>query len=339
MIVSVSRRTDIPTWYSEWFFNRLDEGFVYVRNPLYLDKVSKVELNPKTVDCFVFWTKNAIPMMKNIHKLDGYNYYFQYTITGYNSDVEQNIHNKPAIIENFKELSKMLGKKRVVLRYDPIFFNEKYTIEYHCEAFKRLMEQVGDYTERCVISFIDFYNKTEKNMKIEKIKMDVFKREQLKKLAKNFVEIAKKYNVVIESCAEEINLDELGIKHGSCIDGKLIEEIVGYEMPTKKDGQRTGCNCVECVDIGEYNTCKNLCAYCYANFDKEKVAECSKAHDPHSPYLVGNNWIDEENISVRKMDSYKERAEKNEIRARKKAEKEALEAAKERAKKNQMKLL
>ena len=297
MIVSVSRRTDIPACYSEWFFNRLDAGFVYVTNPMNAKQVSEVRLNPDSVECFVFWTKDARPMMKNIHKLDGYNYYFQYTITGYGNDVEQNIHNKSEIIENFKELSQLIGKERMILRYDPIFLTKKYTIDYHCEAFRRLMEKLGDYTDKCVISFIDLYAKTIKNMNREDIRTRKFTQDEMREIAAKLLEIAKEYGVVIETCAEGIDLE--GIEHGHCIDGKIIGKMLGFEIDGKLDGQREFCGCLKCVDIGQYNTCKNLCAYCYANYDKEKVIECARAHDSHSPYISGSGHP-EAKITLRK---------------------------------------
>ena len=142
MIVSVSRRTDIPAFYSNWFFNRLKEGFVYVVNPMNLKQISKVELTPKTVDCFVFWTKNATPMLERLDELKDYNYYFQYTITPYGKDVEKGILDKGQVIESFKKLSTIIGKDRVILRYDPILLSDKYTIDYHCKAFDRLCNKL-----------------------------------------------------------------------------------------------------------------------------------------------------------------------------------------------------
>ena len=304
MIVSVSRRTDIPACYSEWFYNRLDEGFVYVTNPMNAKQVSKVKLNPEDVECFVFWTKDARPMMDKLYKLDKYNYYFQYTITGYEDDVEKNIHDKKGIIKNFKELSKLLGKERVILRYDPIFLSKKYTIEYHCEAFRKLLKEVGEYTEKCVISFIDMYKKTEKNM--AGLEVLPFPDDKKIEIAGKFLEIAKEYGVVIETCAEEINLT--GIEHGHCIDGRLIGKLVGFEIKEVLDKQRKFCGCLKCVDIGQYNTCTHLCAYCYANFNEKKVMENAKAHDPKSPYISGEGHP-EAKITVREVTKLKPKKE------------------------------
>mgnify|MGYP002798469658 FL=1 len=132
MIISASRRTDIPTYYSEWFFNRLKEEYVLVRNPMNIHQISKISLSPNVVDGIVFWTKNPIPMLNRIAELKKYNFYFQFTLNAYGKDVEPKIPSKKeVIIPAFQKLSEIVGKERVVWRYDPIFFNKKYTVDYH----------------------------------------------------------------------------------------------------------------------------------------------------------------------------------------------------------------
>lgn len=303
MIISVSRRTDIPAFYSEWFFNRLKEGFVYVVNPMNPKQVSKIEINPDTVDCFVFWTKNAKPMLKRLDELKDYNYYFQYTITGYQSEVENGVLNKKEVISTFKELSKKIGKERVVLRYDPIFLSEKYSIDYHCKAFERLCSQLDGYTERCVISFIDLYKKTERNTKI--LNIIPITMENIMEISKRFSSIANKHNISIETCSEAYDLSEYGIKKGKCIDDNIISKVIGYEVNVKKDDtQRDVCGCVKSIDIGQYNTCRHHCLYCYANFNYNQVEENSKMHDKNYPLLMGK-VRDDAKITVRKMKSIK----------------------------------
>lgn len=303
MIVSVSRRTDIPAFYSEWFFNRLTEGYVYVLNPMNVKQVSKVILTPETVDCFVFWTKNAKPMLKRLDELKDYKYYFQYTITGYKRNVEKGIANKREVIETFKELSSKIGKERVILRYDPIFISEEYSIDYHCRAFKRLCKQLEGYTERCIISFIDLYRKTERNTKaLNIIPMTI---DDIKEMAKRFSIIAKEHHIEIETCSEGYDLLEFGIKKGKCIDDKVVSNIIGYEVNVKKDDtQRDVCGCVKSIDIGQYNTCRHHCLYCYANFNYTQVEENYKLHDKMYPLLVGKVREDAK-ITIRPMKSIK----------------------------------
>ena len=126
MILSVSRRTDIPNYYSEWFYNRIKEGFLYVRNPMNAHQISEIKITPDVVDCIVFWTKNPLPMMKRLNEIKDYNYYFQFTLTGYGNDVEVNLPNKKTkMIPVFQELSEKIGKQKVIWRYDPIFFSDE----------------------------------------------------------------------------------------------------------------------------------------------------------------------------------------------------------------------
>ena len=129
MIISASRRTDIPSYYSEWFFNRIKNEYLYVRNPMNAHQISKISLSPDVVDGIVFWTKNPIPMMRNLDKLKDYAYYFQFTVNSYGADVEAHVPNKnDIIIPAFRELSKSIGSEKVIWRYDPIMLTEKYTI-------------------------------------------------------------------------------------------------------------------------------------------------------------------------------------------------------------------
>lgn len=76
MIISASRRTDIPTYYSEWFLNRIKEGHVCARNPMNIHQISRIDLSPNVVDGIVFWTKNPIPMIERVSELEKYVYYF-----------------------------------------------------------------------------------------------------------------------------------------------------------------------------------------------------------------------------------------------------------------------
>ena len=166
MIISASRRTDIPSFYSDWMFNRLEEGYVCVRNPMNIHQISRISLSPDVVDGIVFWTKNPTPMLERIHELDKYIYYFQFTLNSYGKDVERNVPSKNnVIIPTFKKLSSIIGKERVVWRYDPILINEHYTIEYHKKYFQKLCERLCNYTEKCTVSFVDLYKNAKRNIK------------------------------------------------------------------------------------------------------------------------------------------------------------------------------
>ena len=309
MILSVSRRTDIPNYYSEWFFNRIKEGFVYVRNPMNAHQVSKIDITPKVVDCIVFWTKNPEPMLDRLDELTSYEYYFQFTLTGYGKDIERNVpHKKEKMLPIFQELSKKIGMKRVIWRYDPIIFTNRYTPEYHLKAFEQIATALRGYTEKCVISFVDVYAKNKKSMELlNSYEVDKI---ELLEFSKKIAVIARDNGIAVGSCAERIDLDECGIEHNCCIDKNLIESIIGCKLKVDKDkNQRQECGCMESVEIGTYNTCKNGCKYCYANYSEESVEKSCSQYDSESPILCGT--LDErDKITERKVKSLKEQDSK-----------------------------
>ena len=305
MILSVSRRTDIPSYYSEWFYNRIKEGYVCVRNPMNPHQVSKIELSPEVVDCMVFWTKNPEPMMDRLEELSDYNYYFQFTLTGYGKDIECNVpHKKEKMIPIFQRLSKKIGSHRVIWRYDPIMFTPKYTAEYHLKAFEQISKALNGYTTKCVISFVDTYIKNQKSMKA--VQAYELEEKVLKEFAEKLSEIAAKNGMEISSCAEKMDLAECGIKRSSCIDKELIEEIIGCKLEIEKDrNQRLECGCIESIDIGTYDTCKNGCIYCYANNSPKSIMDNCGKYDANSPLLCGVLNSDDR-IHVRKVKSNKD---------------------------------
>lgn len=287
MIVSVSRRTDIPAFYTDWFLNRIKEGYVDVLNPFNNKQANRISLKKENVECFVFWTKNPRPLLDRIDELDGYNYYFQFTLNSYGKDIEPNVPSKAdEVINTFIELSKKIGKEKVIWRYDPILITEKYTIEYHIKYFEKLAKKLHNYTNKCVISFLDLYKKTEKNMK--HIKLEELLIEKMNIIAEEFSKICKKYNLELATCCEAIELEKYDIKHNKCIDDKLIEKLFNIELENKKrDKQRELCGCIKCSDIGAYNTCLHNCVYCYANFNKDQSEINSSKNDINSSTLIG----------------------------------------------------
>lgn len=294
MIISASRRTDIPNYYSEWFFNRIREGFVYVRNPMNVHQVSRVSLKPDVVDGIVFWTKNPTPMINRLNELRDYVYYFQFTLNSYSIDAEPNVPSKSeVIIPAFQELSKIIGKDKVIWRYDPIFFTERYTIDYHIKYFSLLAAKLAPYTEKCTISFIDFYKNIQKNTnKLRIIRSTI---EQNEELVKKMSEVATNEGISVDTCAEDMDLLKFGVNHASCIDKARLERIGGYTLNIEKDSnQRAICGCVSSIDIGAYNTCRNECVYCYANYSANTVEKNFNAHDLTSPLLFG--MIDENDV-------------------------------------------
>ena len=294
----------MPNYYSDWFINRLKEGFLYVRNPMNTHQISRINLSPEVIDCIVFWTKNPANMLGKLEYLQDYAYYFQFTLTGYGRDIEPNLPDKrKELIPAFQKLSEKIGKEKVIWRYDPILLSDKYTADYHLRAFEEIAGNLAGYTEKAVISFVDLYEKTWRNTRGLGIRLATEK--EMMGLAAEMARIASKYNLEIESCAEQWDFQKVGIQRGSCIDKKLIERIIGCRLTGQKDkNQRKECGCFESVEVGAYNTCLNGCRYCYANFSDEKVKENIKLYSQDAPLLCGNIGPDDK-ITDRKMKSLK----------------------------------
>ena len=284
MILSASRRTDIPAFYSEWFINRLREGYVLVPNPYNTKHLSQITFSAETVDCIVFWTKDASPIFNKLGSIEelGYkDYYFEFTITAYDESIEKQLPSKSEIIKTFQRLSDKIGANRVDWRFDPIIINEQLTDNLILNQFEKLCKQLARYTTKCIISFVDAYRHINLRFK------DLSKEKQ-EYMAIHLAKIASAYNIRLYTCSEEQDFSLYGIHHSACIDKEKIESIIGCKLLARKDaGQRKCCGCIESVDIGIYNTCNHACAYCYATTNP-KISERNRLlHDPHSPMLIG----------------------------------------------------
>jgi hypothetical protein len=272
MILSASRRTDIPAFYGEWFLNRLKAGEIAARNPVNTKQVSIIKFDAHCIDCIVFWTKNSGPFIKYLDELDAlnYHYYFNWTITPYGNDIERNI-DKKNVIENFISLSDRIGKEKVIWRYDPIIINKRYTADFHADQFGLLAEKLHRHTEKCVISFVDNYRFLENAFHAAGIEEP--NAAQLEETANELRKIANRFSpeLTLASCCEKASLTRYGIPANKCIDDALISRLTGKTIKPKKDkSQRGGCGCTESRDIGAYNTCLHDCIYCYARRGKQR---------------------------------------------------------------------
>lgn len=286
MIISCSRRTDIPALYSDWFFNRLREGYVLVRNPMNPGQVRNISLSPRDVDCIVFWTKDPAPMVDWLHLLKDYHYYFQFTLTPYDRDIEPNLPPKADIVDTFIRLSDKIGKKRIIWRYDPILLSANISINYHIKHFNKLASQLSGHTEMCIMSFMDMYRHIQGRMSDQSVRPP--DESEMRTLSEQLAGIAQSYDMRLSTCAEKINLADFGIEHGRCVDDRLISELTGIKLKVAKDkNQRELCGCVSSVDIGEYNTCSHGCCYCYANISQKKIDQNRSLHNAQSPLLIG----------------------------------------------------
>lgn len=289
MILNISGRTDVVAFYSEWLLNRLEEGYVDVRNPFNPKMVSRILM--EDVDLLFFCTKNPLPILDKLNKINK-KMYFHITLTSYKKDIEPNVPSKNDIIEGIKKLSKQIGKENIVIRYDPIFINDKYTIDYHIKAFKRICELLDGYISKILISFIDDYKNVRNNFKILKYKK--FEEEDYKRIGTSFSSIAKSHNIVVHTCAEDKNLVEYGFIKDECMSKELAFKLTGKIYKKWKARKNVPCKCIEMADIGVYNSCKHFCKYCYANFDEKQVIDNFKNHNPKSSLLIGE--LEEDDI-------------------------------------------
>ena len=291
MIINTGQRTDIPSFFSQWFANRLKAGFVLVRNPYNPKSVIHYRLTPDVVDLVGFCTKNPAPMLPYMDLLEPFGQWWYVTITPYGKDIEPNVPDKLKVLESFRQLSKIVGADRMGWRYDPIFISAEWPAERPIKAFEYMARTLEGYTHTAVISFIDLYEKTRKNFpEVQSVPGD----ERLR-LGKTFVEIASRYGMTVRPCAEGTDLARFGADCSGCMTVAMYEKalhknlIVPRFAPARKE-----CACYLGCDIGAYNTCGHLCRYCYANYDAATVRHNMKLHDPGSPLLIGHLLPDDE---------------------------------------------
>ncbi|MCF7933955.1 MAG: DUF1848 domain-containing protein [Spirochaetia bacterium] len=285
MILSISRRTDIPACYSPWLSNRFKEGVVYVRNPYDRHLVSSVDLH-RSVDGIVFWSKDPRPMFEYLPQFDLIPFYVQFTLNGYGRELEPHVPDPVQLLETFRVLSDRIGPHRVIWRYDPVIITDEYTCAYHKQTFDTLAAALQGYTETCVISFLDIGRKNRQQMQaagVQEITTD-----RVLELASFMADSGASHGMTIQSCAEPYDLSSVGISHGACIDTRLLERIGGYRLDIGKDPhQRKLCGCATSIDIGSYDTCTHLCTYCYANSGSDVVFTNHARHHVSSPLLIG----------------------------------------------------
>ncbi len=305
MIISASRRTDIPAFYAGWFMNRLRAGYCTVPNPFNPGQVSYVSLRPKEVDVIVFWTRHPRPLLPYLTELDerGYRYYFQYTLMNNPRSIDPKSPALDVALETLHALADRIGPDRVIWRYDPIVFSQATGAQFHQQAYEQIARQLGGYTRRSVISIVDIYPKAKKRLRalaaqgVELMPCDGKGCDgkpsaEFDGLMYALVRAANENGMEIVSCAEDLDLQPFGIHPGKCIDAEYIKRVFGLEVTDKKDpAQRAKCGCVVSKDIGMYDSCLFGCQYCYATSRFERAQHNHDVeHHPDSPSLLG--WYD-----------------------------------------------
>lgn len=282
MIISASRRTDIPAFHAEWMMERFRAGFAYVRNPFNARQVSRVSLTGEDAEAIVFWTKDAANMLSCLDELDGmgHRYLFQYTFTPYGRDIEKGV-DKRRSMEALLSLSAKIGKQRVIWRYDPILLTEEWTAEKHIRTFEKMCGRLEGAVDRCVISFVDLYAEVRRRAP----QIHAPDEEQMRLMAREIARLARAHGMIPSACAEKMDFSGEGLEARGCIDAEDVSRLLGVKIEDRRDDtQRGACRCVKSVDIGAYDTCAHGCLYCYARTGRHPAEEC----DVYSPLLRGH---------------------------------------------------
>lgn len=292
MIISASRRTDIPAFYGEWFMNRIRAGFCLVANPFNARQVSRVSLEPADVDVIVFWTRNPRPLFPHLPELDrrGYRYLFLYTLLDYPRAIDPAVPPVDTSVATFRELSHRIGPDRIVWRYDPIMLTNVTDGSFHRARFEKIAGALSRCTKRSVVSIMERYRKVERRLRdLQSQGIGILQSsdEEWGALLSDLAETARRNGMSISACAQERDLTPFGIERGPCIDARQLSELFGgLQLDSKKDpSQRPFCGCAISKDIGAYDTCVFGCAYCYATSSLEKARANRNRHDPSAEHL------------------------------------------------------
>ena len=253
-----------------------------MRNPFYPKLVNRIKFD--NVDLIMFCTKNPLPIIPYLKKINK-PILFHVTITPYKKDIEPNVIDKSKVIESVREISKIIGKENVVVRYDPIFISSNYNLDYHKKAFKKICELLNGYVEKIIVSFLDDC----KNVKRNRFTLKYRKLEEsdYQELGTSFSKIAHDNEMIVQTCFEERNLLEYGFSKGECLSHELAFKLTGKTYKTWSARSGKLCKCVEMVDVGYYNSCTHFCKYCYANYDEKVVNKNVLKHNPNSSLLIG----------------------------------------------------
>ncbi len=312
IIITASRSTDIPAFYPEWFINRLKEGYVKWINPF---NHQPLYVSFENIRLIVFWSKNPAPILQYLHFIDkrGINYYFQYTLNNYDDEgFEPNVPTIKERIETFRKLSLMIGKEKVIWRFDPLVLTDTMDVNRLLDKVKVVGDSIYEFTEKLVISFIDIkkYKTVDNRLSKHHIRCKEFTPELMEEIAKGISKLNERWGLDVSTCAEPVELSQYGIHHNKCVDDILIrrifhddndlinfldyhsgtmkisEKVNNISHPLKDKGQRKTCGCIVSKDIGQYNTCGHLCLYCYANYSDKGVMRNMERHTPESDSII-----------------------------------------------------
>lgn len=300
-VISASRATDIPAFHAQWFMNRLRAGYCLWQNPF--NACQKRYISFERCAAIVFWSKNPQNLLPYLHEIEarGCQFYIHFTLNNYEKEgLEPNIPSLARRIASFQEISSRIGRERVIWRFDPIIMGTALSVEAILERLQQLAAQLAPYTGKLVFSFLDIYRKAAARLKILEPGYRAPTEDEMLRLASGIAMVnrALKTPLALSCCAENLDLRQLGVEKGRCIDPELLlrlcpsnpdiqrlcqggrqqklevlgsSALPGAAKPVKDRGQRAACGCAPSKDIGRYSTCGHLCAYCYANGSQAEV--------------------------------------------------------------------
>ncbi|MBD5557411.1 MAG: DUF1848 domain-containing protein [Desulfovibrio sp.] len=313
-VISASRATDIPAFHAQWFMNRLRAGYCLWQNPF--NAAQKQYISFEKCAAIVFWSKNPRPLLPHLAEIEarGIRFYFQYTVNDYvHEGLEPGLPPLSERIATFRELSRRIGRQRVIWRFDPIVMGAGLTVETVLARLRELATALAPYTEKLVFSFLDMYRKTQRNLASLDASLRAPTEAEVYRIAEGVAEMnaALPRPLLLAACAEELDLQRFGVEKNRCIDAGLLCRLCPADAdihriygglapreqggllapsrrpgrPLKDTGQRKACGCAPAKDIGSYNTCLHLCAYCYANSSKAAVLREMEKTDSNSEKL------------------------------------------------------
>ena len=330
MIISASYKTDIPTFYGEWFMNRLRAGYCHMINP-YGRQIYRVSLQREDVDGFVFWTKNIGPFLKYLPEVQqrGYPFIVQHTINGYPRELEARVINHEQTVEHMRQLAGNYGAECLIWRYDPIIFSSLTSVDWHRENFANLAQRLEGVTDEVVISFAQIYRKTQRNMQAaaqehgfdwDAHKDEAFVLQTGRKLAAEFAQIARSHGMRLKICSQKAFLVAGVVEEARCVDAERLERVAHtrIEDKAKQKGNRKECGCFASKDIGEYDTCPHGCVYCYAVQNRDLALNRYKEHDPSSSFLFPpKDYAPEHVITVSKASGQRTKPQTSDVQQEK----------------------
>jgi hypothetical protein len=282
LVVSASRRTDLPAHHADWLAARIREGSCLVRNPFDARRIRTVSLLPEDLDCLVLWTRDPRPLLHYLPEFEarGIRYYVHMTLTGYPAELEPGCPRPEEALAALASLSDLIGPERLVWRYDPLFVAGDLGPGFHLRNLELLSARIEGRAETLVLSLLDEYGTTRARLARAGFGDPVFGSprrdagtkaappEPYPELLAAIAGMAAARGFVVQSCAEPFDLEGYGIRKGACIDALLIRRLFGLppgrEDGSKDSGQRPACGCAPSVDIGSYGSCPAGCVYCYA---------------------------------------------------------------------------